>query len=187
MFFFKLGRTNIDYADLKTRDRIMMSFLIVLNVSVMLFATDAYAPSMPAMAKFLNVDEDAIQLTLTINLFGMALFPFIYGFMVDRIGRRKTVIVGTGLFFIGSLLCTQNSNLDLLYLGRFLQGAGGASYLITGLVAIKSLYDKQQGAKVLALQGVAISATPALAPVIGGYIHVHLGWQWNFYIFVILG
>lgn len=172
--------------EVTTREKIIFSVLLVYCVALTLIATDIYAPSMPSMAKHFGVQADAIQHTITMNLIGLTLMPFFFGFMADWRGRRFTVLFGLTVFTIGSLFCALSESLPLIYLGRLLQGSGGASIAVAGLASVKDLYNREEAAKVVAYQGIAISASPAFAPFIGGLIEVHLDWHWNFYIVLVL-
>lgn len=168
------------------REKIIFSVLLVYCVALTLIGTDIYAPSMPSMAKYFGVNADAIQHTITMNLIGLTFMPFFFGFMADWKGRRFTVLFGLSVFTIGSIFCALSESLTFVYLGRLLQGSGGASIAVSGLASIRDLYNREEAAKVVAYQGIAISASPAFAPFIGGLIEVHLDWHWNFYVVLFL-
>jgi DHA1 family bicyclomycin/chloramphenicol resistance-like MFS transporter len=92
---------------------------------------------------------------------------------------------GLGLFFLGSLGCALTPNISFLIVARFFQGAGAGAVGVVGMAAIQDVYQPHEGAKVISRMGVVISLTPALAPIIGGYIDVWFGWRANF-IFILL-
>jgi len=63
--------------------------------------------------------------------FTQALFQIPFGLMSDKIGRKKTLLVGLLIFIAGSIISALSTNIYMLLLGRFLQGAGaiGSVYL----------------------------------------------------------
>lgn len=50
------------------------------------------------------------------------------------------------------------------------------------LAVFKDLFNEKEQVKGFAIYGMAIALTPAIAPILGGYIHVFLGWEYNFFI-----
>ena len=163
-------------------DKLILSIVIVCGVSLVVGATDLYLPSMPNMATYFGVSQDMVQYSIAAYLTGTSLVPFLYGYLADHKGRRYTMLLGFSFYVLGSLVCVMAPELWVLILGRFMQGAGGAAVNVTGFAALKDLYTKEESAKVIAYNGMAISMTPALAPVLGGYIEVTFGWRMNFVV-----
>lgn len=53
-----------------------------------------------------------------------ALFQVPFGTMSDKFGRKKTLLIGTIIFIIGSIVCAVSDNIYMLMAGRFIQGTG---------------------------------------------------------------
>ncbi len=67
--------------------------------------------------------------------FTQALFQIPFGLMSDKIGRKKTLLVGLLIFIAGSIICALSTNIYMLLLGRFLQGGLGAIWeRLVGLI-----------------------------------------------------
>jgi len=80
------------------------------------------------------------------------------------------------------IVCAFAQSIDQLIVARVLLGIAAAAEAVVGLAIIKDLYDETEQMRALALLGMVIAITPAAAPILGGYLHVHLGWQSNFYV-----
>jgi MFS family permease len=89
------------------------------------------------------------------------------GRLSDRVGRKPVIImslVGTAL---GSLLTGLAGSLLLLFLGRIIDGASGASVSVAQ-AAVTDVAPPEQRARLLGLLGAAFGAGFALGPAIGG-------------------
>ena len=69
-----------------------------------------------------------------------------------------------------------------LIIARIAQGLTASAEAVIGLAIIYDVFDERDRVKVMALFGIAMSLTPAFAPLVGGYVHVAFGWRMNFAI-----
>ncbi|MGL4545286.1 MAG: MFS transporter, partial [Plesiomonas sp.] len=90
-------------------------------------AIDMYLPSLPTIASQLNATAGSVQLTLTAYTLGFAVGQLFHGPAADSFGRKPIIIIGTLLFALASLACTQLSNIDGFIAARLIQGFAGAA------------------------------------------------------------
>ncbi|MCW8862034.1 MAG: multidrug effflux MFS transporter, partial [Rhodospirillales bacterium] len=150
-------------------------------------STDLYLPSLPAMQDAFGVDVGTVQLTLSVFLAGFAVAQLIYGPLSDRHGRRPTLIAGIVLFFAASLICAFAPSIEVLLSGRFFQAVGAGAGPVLGRAIVRDLFDREEGARVLAFMSSAMALAPMVAPIIGGQLHVAFGWRANFIALAVLG
>ncbi len=97
-----------------------------------------------------------------------------FGVLSDRIGRKKTLLLGLLIFAAGSAICAIADNIYLLLLGRFLQGAGAIGSVVTAMIADHVRED--QRAHAMAVMGMTIAMSFAAAmiigPLVGGFYSV---------------
>lgn len=145
-------------------------------------ATAIYAPCLPIVAEYFQITESQVQGTMGINLLGLSLSGLFYGPLSDYRGRRYALLLGIGLFLLGSLGCLFASSFTALMGTRFLQGLGAGVSVVVSFAVIQDLFDEKGSALVLSFMGMAISLSPGLAPILGGYLASNYGWRMCFIV-----
>ena len=101
------------------------------------------------------------------------LFQVPFGSMSDKIGRKKTIIIGLIIFAIGSLVAGLADNIYMLLVGRLLQGAGAIGSVITA--TISDVVREEERGKAMAIMGGSIGMAFAISMVAGPTIAAHFG------------
>ncbi|CDU06463.1 putative BICYCLOMYCIN RESISTANCE PROTEIN [Vibrio coralliirubri] len=162
-----------------------------LLLAMMIIATgqvgvSIYLPALPLIASDLSATQVDVQLLVTLFLVGFGLSQLFYGPMSDAVGRRPIFLLGQGVYLIGTVVCVVFSdNMTALEVGRLLQGLGAGSASVLGRSVLRDSYDGSQLTKALSYISITASIMPIIAPVFGGWISFHLGWQAVF-LFVLL-
>lgn len=156
--------------------------ILVLASSVSIMSTDMYTPSLPDLADWFDTSATRVKLTISLNMLAFGIAQLFHGPLSDRYGRKPVLIVSSVFVFVLSLACAFAQSIDQLIVARILLGLAAAAEAVIGLAIIKDLYDEKQQVKALALLGMVIAVAPAVAPILGGYLHVAFGWQSNFYV-----
>ena len=156
--------------------------VVVLASSVSIMSTDIYTPSLPHLPEYFATTPQAVQLTISLNIIAFALAQLVLGPVSDRFGRRPVMLTGLGLFTVASIACAASQSIGQLITMRSAQGLSAAVEAGVGLAIIRDLFKDTDQVRALAIWGMAISITPAAAPILGGYVHVWLGWRANFWL-----
>jgi multidrug resistance protein len=109
------------------------------------------------------------EVGLLFTSFSIAQFffaPFM-GRLSDRIGRKPVIIISLLGTAVGSFVTGAAGTLWLLFLGRFLDGASGASVSVAQS-AITDIAPPEQRARLLGMLGAAFGVGFVLGPAIGG-------------------
>jgi len=147
-------------------------------------AIDTYLPSFLAIGENFGVSQILVQQTLSIYLFAFAFLMLFYGTLSDSFGRRPIILWSLAVYVFASFGAAMVTSFDGLLVCRALQGlaAGGGAVVSRAIVRDRaSVVDAQ---RVLAYMMMVFSVAPAVAPVLGGWLHVAFGWR---SIFVFLG
>jgi EmrB/QacA subfamily drug resistance transporter len=107
----------------------------------------------------------------------LAAFLVLAGALGDFYGRRRMFIIGLVGFGATSVLCGIAPNLELLVLGRILQGVAGALLVPGSLSIITSTFEGVSRARAFGLWAAVTSALSTLGPPIGGVLVESVGWR----------
>jgi len=151
------------------------------------FSTDMYLPAFHLLAETFQVENGAIEATLSAFFLGLAVGQGIYGPLIDRFGRRRPLLVGTGIFLAATLLCLITTDIVVFIVLRFVQALGACAGMIVGRAIVRDLFDERESARVLSLLMMVIILAPMTAPVLGGVIISHADWHAIFYFMLGLG
>lgn len=158
-----------------------MTFPILLVLGLLCafapMAIDLYLPSFPALASAFDVSVEQVQSSLAAYFVGLAIGQLIYGPLADRFGRRRPLLVGTGIFTLASLLCAFAPSLEWLVAARFLQALGGCAGMVIYRAVVRDLCNTLESARVFSQLMLVMGVAPMLAPLLGGWLLVAFGWQ----------
>jgi len=155
---------------------IWTTILLAAAVALGPLAIDMYLPALPIMEDSLSASTAQIQLTLSVYMAGFALAQLLCGSLADRFGRKPIMIGGFVLFAIASVGCALATNIETLILCRFLQALGGSAGPVLGRAAVRDIYTPREAARIMAILASIMALAPAVAPTLGGFMVVSLGW-----------
>ena len=149
--------------------------------------TDMYLPSLPTLAREFEATGGAVQLTLAAFFIGLAAGQLLYGPLADRYGRKPPLYAGIVLFIAASALCALAPSLDALVALRFLQATGCCAGIVISRAVVRDLFEAHEAARMFSLIMLVMGVAPILAPLVGGYLLVLLGWQSIFWALALFG
>lgn len=168
--------------------KLTLPIILVLGLLAGLtpFAIDAYLPSLPTIARYMDTDVSLIQMTLSMYLVVFASLQLVFGPISDALGRRKVVVAGLALFMLGSIVCSLSQSYEVLMLGRAIQAIGGAAVAVCVPALVKDGLSADQFVKAMSLVMLVMALAPLAAPIIGGAILTLFDWHYIFALLAIL-
>ena len=164
-----------------------VSFILVVFLGMLTaitpLATDLYLPALPIMPGELNTTASNIQMTIGVMTFGVAFGQLFGGPISDTMGRKVPLIIGNLLCVISGLICAYAPSIDILLLGRFLQGLTGSVGVVIAKAIARDFASGQELTKLFAMLMMVNGLAPVLAPLVGGQLLLITTWR---FIFIIL-
>ncbi|CAL9454250.1 Multidrug resistance protein Stp [Streptomyces sp. enrichment culture] len=156
----------------------MLQFFIAVDVTVVNIA-------LPSIGAGFGVDGHTLTWVVvgyTVTGGGMLMLG---GRLGDLLGRRRVLLLGTGLFGAASLLAGLAPTFALLVVARLLQGAGEAVALPAAMATIVLMFPEgPRRTRALSVWAAVASCGLVLGFVVSGIITAHLGWRWVFLVSV---
>jgi len=151
-----------------------------------LLAMTICLPSMQEWSAIFGSSQAAVQLTFSGYVVAYGVLQLVYGPLSDRWGRKRVLLLGLAVGCAGSVAAALAPDLNTLVAARVLQGAGCAAGMVVGRALVQDLFLGPQRTRVLAYAGMAMGLVPPIATVLGGQLHVSLGWRANFVLIALL-
>lgn len=143
--------------------------------------------ALPTLTRELHVSSADSVWIITLYMLVMLILLLPFAPLSDKIGYRRTYLVGFMVFTVASLGCGLSVNLVELQIGRVLQGIGAAAMTCTTTSLIRLIYSKEMMAKAIGGNATVVAVSLAAAPSISALIMSRLSWHWLFWINVPLG
>ena len=141
------------------------------------FSIDAYLPSMPEIGRTFNASPFLVQQTLTAYMVPFALMALWHGAFSDAVGRRRVTLAAFALFFAASVGCALAWSIESLLFFRAMQGMTAGAGLVVGRAIVRDVLDGAEAQRMMSQITLVFAVAPAVAPVIGGWLHVWFGWR----------
>ena len=143
--------------------------------------------ALPTIGREFHVSPTAIDSIAISFLVSLAVFIPASGWLGDRFGGKRVLLMAIVVFTAASALCGIASSLGELVAFRVLQGAGGGMLAPVGMAMLYRVFPPEERVRAAAILTVPTTLAPALGPVVGGLLTTDLSWRWVFYVNLPIG
>ena len=178
---------NPDAAQIWRAPRWALAVLLALLGMLGPFSIDTYLPAFSGIARSLGATPAEMQQTLSAYLFGFAFMNLFHGALSDSLGRRPVVLWGIAMFTLASAGCAMSQSIEQLVFFRALQGLSTGAGIVVSRAVIRDMFAPAQAQKVMSQVTIYFGVAPAVAPLIGGWLFVHLDWHSIFWFLTLVG
>ena len=165
------------------------AFAVLLALLGMLgpFSIDTYLPAFADITRSLDATPVQMQQTLSAYLFGFAFMSLFHGAISDSFGRRPVVLWGLAAFTVASAGCALSQSIGQLIFFRAMQGLSTGAGIVVSRAVIRDMYPPSQAQKVMSQVTIFFGVAPAIAPMVGGWMLVHVSWHGIFWFLSSVG
>ena len=178
---------NPDAATLWRRPRSALAALLACLGMLGAFSIDTYIPAFSGIARSLGATPVQMQQTLSAYLLGFAVMNLFHGALSDSFGRRPVVLWGIAVFTLSSLGCALSHSVGQLVFFRLMQGVSSGASMVVARAIIRDMFPPADAQRVMSQVTIYFGVAPAIAPIVGGLLLVHFGWQSVFVFLTLIG
>ena len=168
-----------------TGDRRRWMALYVLCVGMLMIVLDVTVVNvaLPSIQNDLGFSQSSLAWVVNAYLITFGGLLLLAGRFGDILGRKNIFMAGLTLFTLASLFCGAAQSQEMLVIGRFIQGIGGAmtSAVILGMIVVMFPGRREQ-AKAIGVYGFVASAGGSVGLLAGGVLTQSINWHWIFFI-----
>lgn len=151
-------------------------FMVLLDASIVTIA-------LPTIQSNLHASLSGLQWVVDSYTLPFAVLLLTAGALGDRFGRKRLFLVGLAIFTLGSALCGIAPTLELLIMGRVLQGVGGAALSPGSLSVLASAFpEPRERAQAIGIWSGVSGIALAAGPLIGGTLIQLSSWPAIFFV-----
>jgi DHA2 family multidrug resistance protein len=149
--------------------------------------------ALPYMQGSLSASQDQINWVLTSYIVAAAIMTAPVGWIANRFGRKRILILCSGGFTVASVLCGLAQDINQMVLFRLMQGVFGAALVPLSQAVMLDSYALHERAKAMSIWGMGVMMGPIMGPSLGAWLTETYSWHWVFFvnlpfgIFTVLG
>ncbi len=165
----------------------LVAFSILLPTSFSCLATSATNVAIPHISGYFGSTIDEANWIITSYMIANACLILMSGWIESVLGRKRFLKIFIGIFTIGSLICAMAPNLNLMVLGRLIQGIGGGPMTPVSQAILLAAFPPDKRGIAMSLYGLAVMVFAILGPTFGGFIVDNADWQWIYLVNIPVG
>src|SRR6478752_5524133 len=167
---------------LPTGERLIVTVGVMAAVLLQVLDTTIANVALPHMQASLSATQDTINWVLTSYIVASAIALPISGWLADKVGRKRLLLISVALFTAASVLCATATSLPEMVIFRALQGVGGAFIVPLAQATLFDINPREKHGQAMALFGGGVMIGPILGPVLGGWLTDNYNWRWVFLV-----
>ena len=164
-----------------------LTVIVALLSMVGPFSIDAYLPSFPDIEAAFGISREILSQSLAVYLAAFAVSTLLWGPLADRIGRRRVILGSLSVYVLASISCALADSSTAFNVLRTLQGFAASGGFIAGRAMIRDAHDAESAHRAMSQVTMLFAVAPAIAPLLGGWLHDHYGWRSVFWFLGIFG
>lgn len=168
------------------RERLVRGWIIPSTVGTALLmaslSSSSVTTALPSMAQAMDVEPLRLNSVITAYLLALVIFLPVSGWLADRFGAKRILMIAILLFAGASTACGMAQTLTQLIGARLAQGCAGAMIAPVGRLILLRSTPKHELVGALSALTIPSQFGPLAGPLLGGAVVTIMGWQWIFFL-----
>ncbi|HEY4364797.1 MAG TPA: Bcr/CflA family multidrug efflux MFS transporter [Bryobacteraceae bacterium] len=162
--------------------RVEIVFILGALTAFAPLSIDMYLPSLPTLERYFHASAGDVQFTMSTFFVGFSAGQSLYGPLADRFGRKPPLLIGMLLYVLASVACALAPSAQMMAAFRLVQAIGACSGAVIARAMVRDLFPPEETRKVYSSLLLVMGVAPLVAPLVGAYLLVWLGWQAAFWL-----
>jgi DHA2 family multidrug resistance protein len=167
---------------LPSGERLIVTVGVMMAVLLQVLDTTIANVALPHMQASLSATQDTINWVLTSYIVASAIALPISGWLADKVGRKRLLLISVASFTFASVLCATATSLTEMVIFRAFQGVSGAFIVPLAQATLFDINPREKHGQAMALFGGGVMIGPILGPVLGGWLTDNYNWRWVFLV-----
>ncbi|KAL5361382.1 major facilitator superfamily domain-containing protein [Aspergillus floccosus] len=164
-----------------------VTFIVAVAGITAPMGSSIFFPSLSQVSKDLDTTTTITNLSISLYMLSMSIFPLWWSSFSERLGRRTIYLVSFCLFTIFNILSAISDSIAMLIVMRMLSGGASASVQAVGAGTIADLWDPHERGRAMGIFYLGPLCGPLFAPIVGGALAQEWGWRSTLWFSAIYG
>ena len=179
---------KIPESPVKNTSQLEFILLMACLMSIVALSIDTILPALQPIGMSIGTrNSSENQLLITMIFLGLGFGQLIFGPISDHLGRKPVIYMGFVIFVLSSMLCVFASSIEMMIVGRILQGIGLSAPRTLSIAMIRDRFEGNYMAKIMSFVVSIFILVPIVAPTLGKFMLDNYGWKSIFYSQLIFG
>lgn len=165
----------------------LIAVSILMPTSFSALATTATNVAIPHISGYFAATSDEAKWIVTSYMIANACLIMLSGWLEHVFGRKQFMKICISIFTLGALICTVAPSLNIMVLGRLIQGIGGGPMTPISQTVLLSAFPPEKKGVAMSLFGFAVMVCAILGPSFGGFLVDNLNWHYIYSVNIPIG
>ena len=165
----------------------LIAVSILMPTSFSALATTATNVAIPHISGYFAATADEAKCIVTSYMVANSCLIMISGCLEQLFGRKQLIKICIAVFTLGALICTLAPSLNIMVIGRFVQGVGGGPMTPISQTVLLSAFPPNKKGLAMSLFGFAVMVCAILGPSFGGFLVDNFNWHYIYSINIPVG
>lgn len=165
----------------------LIAVSILMPTSFSALATTATNVALPHISGYFAATADEAKWIVTSYMVANACMIMLSGWLEHLLGRKQFMKICIVIFTLGALICTVAPSLNVMVLGRLIQGVGGGPMTPMSQTVLLSAFPAEKKGLAMSLFGFAVMVCAILGPSFGGFLVDNLNWHYIYSVNIPIG